>query len=60
MGRILCFDYGLKRVGVAVTDELKIISTPYDTFPASNVFNLTSEYLSKIPLTYLLLVFLMT
>ena len=47
MGRILCFDYGLKRVGVAVTDELKIISTPYDTFPASNVFNLISEYLSK-------------
>ena len=47
MGRILCFDYGLKRVGVAVTDELKIISTPHDTFPASNVFNLISEYLSK-------------
>ena len=60
MGRILCFDYGLKRVGVAVTDELKIISTPYDTFPASNVFNLISEYFRKMPLIYLLLVFLMT
>ena len=47
MGRILCFDYGLKRVGVAVTDELKIISSPQDTFPTSNVFNLVSEYLSK-------------
>ena len=47
MGRILCFDYGVKRVGVAVTDELKIISSPYDTFPTSNVFNLVSEYLSK-------------
>ena len=47
MGRIICFDFGLKRVGVAVTDELKIISTPYDTFPASKVFNLISEYLSK-------------
>ena len=47
MGRILCFDYGVKRVGVAVTDELKIISSPYATFPTSNVFNLVSEYLSK-------------
>ena len=47
MGRILCFDYGLKRVGVAVTDELKIISSPYDTFPTSNVFNLISEYVSE-------------
>ena len=47
MGRILCFDYGVKRVGVAVTDELKIISSPHDTFPTYNVFNLVSEYLSK-------------
>ncbi len=47
MGRILCFDYGVKRVGVAVTDELKIISTPYDTFPTPNVFSLVSAYLSK-------------
>ena len=47
MGRILCFDYGVKRVGVAVTDELKIISSPHDTFPTSNVFNLVSEYLTK-------------
>ena len=47
MGRILCFDYGVKRVGVAVTDELKIISSPFDTFPTSNAFNLISEYISE-------------
>lgn len=47
MGRILCFDYGVKRVGVAVTDELKIISSPFDTYPTSNVFNLISEYISE-------------
>ena len=41
MGRILCFDYGKKRVGVAVTDELQIISSPFDTFPTSDVFILT-------------------
>ena len=47
MGRILCFDYGVKRVGVAVTDELKIISSPFDTYPTSNVFNLISKYISE-------------
>ena len=31
MGRILCFDYGIKRIGVAVTDELSIISSPLIT-----------------------------
>lgn len=30
MGRILCIDYGEKRVGIAITDELKIISSPLD------------------------------
>ena len=47
MGRILCFDYGLKRIGVAVTDELKIISSPYDTIPTSKIFNFISEYISN-------------
>lgn len=47
MGRILCFDYGVKRVGIAVTDELKIISTPHDTFPTTNVLNLISEYVLR-------------
>ncbi|HYI77849.1 MAG TPA: Holliday junction resolvase RuvX, partial [Chryseolinea sp.] len=28
MGRILAFDYGLKRTGLAVTDPLRIIATP--------------------------------
>jgi len=46
MGRILCFDYGKKRVGVAVTDELQIISSPFDTFPTSDVFILISKYIA--------------
>ena len=37
MGRILCFDYGSKRVGVAMTDELKIIASPYETISPSEV-----------------------
>ena len=31
MGRILAFDYGLKRTGIAVTDPLRIIATPLET-----------------------------
>jgi len=31
MGRILSIDYGEKRIGLAVSDELKITSQPYDT-----------------------------
>ena len=31
MGRLVGVDYGTKRVGLAVTDPLKIISSPLDT-----------------------------
>ncbi len=31
MSRILALDYGGKRTGVAVTDELQIIASPVDT-----------------------------
>ena len=44
MGRILCFDYGLRRVGVAVTDELKIISSPHDTISPDNVVPFIKTY----------------
>lgn len=32
MGRLLCIDYGKKRVGLAMTDELQIISSPFDVY----------------------------
>ena len=47
MARILCFDYGVKRIGVAVTDELKIISSPHDTIPTSKILTFISEYISQ-------------
>lgn len=43
MPRIIAIDYGTKRVGLAVTDELKIIATALDTVPAHT----TIEYLKK-------------
>ena len=47
MGRILCFDYGLKRIGVAVTDNLRIISTPIDTFNSAEIFDFIFKYINE-------------
>ncbi len=47
MGRILAIDYGLKRVGLAVTDPLKIIATPLETVPASQIIQYLQNYTHK-------------
>lgn len=47
MSRILCFDYGTKRIGIAVTDELKIIASPLVTCDTSKIFNFVDQYTSK-------------
>ena len=44
MGRILCIDYGLKRVGLAVTDELKIIASPFKTVNTSEIISFINNY----------------
>ena len=33
MGRLLGLDYGRKRIGVALSDGLKITAQPYETWP---------------------------
>ena len=47
MARILCFDYGAKRVGVAVTDEQRIISTPLLTCESQKIFKFIKSYLNE-------------
>ena len=47
MGRILAIDYGQKRVGLAVTDELKIIATALTTVPADQIMSYLEEYTSR-------------
>ena len=47
MGRILAIDYGRKRVGLAVTDELKIIATALGTVHAADVIAYLKRYLSN-------------
>lgn len=46
MGRILAIDYGSKRVGLAVTDELKIIATGLATVHAKDILDFLKKYLS--------------
>jgi len=36
MKRILAIDYGMRRIGLAVSDPLQIIATPLDTLRISN------------------------
>ncbi|MCL2683320.1 MAG: Holliday junction resolvase RuvX [Bacteroidales bacterium] len=47
MGRVLAIDYGQKRVGIAVTDELKIIANGLTTVPSAEIFDFLKTYLSK-------------
>lgn len=45
MSRIVAIDYGQKRVGVAVTDENRIIATALATVPTKDIFVFLSNYL---------------
>ncbi|MDR2652810.1 MAG: Holliday junction resolvase RuvX [Prevotellaceae bacterium] len=45
MARILAIDYGQKRVGLAVTDNLQIIATALDTVHSKDVIKYISEYI---------------
>lgn len=47
MARIMAFDFGEKRVGVAVTDPLQIIASPLDTIETSKIMDFLAEYLKK-------------
>jgi putative Holliday junction resolvase len=47
MGRIMAFDYGKKRTGLAVTDPLQIIASPLATVGTSELENFLMDYLKK-------------
>ena len=47
MGRILAIDYGQKRVGIAVTDDMQIIATGLTTVHVKDVFDFLKDYLAK-------------
>ena len=47
MGRIVAIDYGQKRTGLAVTDELKIIATGLTTIRTVDVLDFLKDYMQK-------------
>jgi len=47
MGRILAIDYGTKRTGIAVTDELQIIASGLTTVPTKDLLTFLTDYVSK-------------
>jgi len=47
MGRLLAIDYGTKRTGIAVTDEMQIIASGLTTVETSNLIVFLKTYISK-------------
>lgn len=47
MARIMAFDYGLKRTGIAVTDPLQIIATGLPTVETSKLETFLKPYLAQ-------------
>ncbi|MFL5752232.1 MAG: Holliday junction resolvase RuvX [Bacteroidia bacterium] len=47
MGRIMAIDYGTKRVGLAVTDPLKIIASSLTTVHSKDVIAFLEDYFKK-------------
>jgi putative Holliday junction resolvase len=43
--RVLAFDYGTKRIGIAVTDPLQIIATGLDTIHPKDIIDYLKKYL---------------
>ncbi|HLS29956.1 MAG TPA: Holliday junction resolvase RuvX [Flavobacteriaceae bacterium] len=47
MARILAIDYGKKRTGIAVTDELQLIASGLTTVSTDSLMNFLDEYFDK-------------
>jgi len=47
MGRILAIDYGTKRTGIAVTDELQLIASGLTTVETPKLLSFLKDYFEK-------------
>lgn len=47
MGRLLALDYGVKRTGIAVTDEMKIIASGLTTVNTEDLLEFLKNYILK-------------
>jgi putative Holliday junction resolvase len=55
LGRILAIDYGVKRTGIAVTDELQLIASGLTTVATRELIPFLKEYLEKETVDLLLI-----
>lgn len=49
MPRIIAFDYGTKRIGIAVTDPLQIIATGLETVHPKDIMEYLKKYVLREP-----------
>lgn len=47
MGRILAIDYGKRRCGLAVTDELRLVGSPLETVDTPRLLDFLRSYLNR-------------
>lgn len=47
MARILSIDYGIKRTGIAITDDFQIIASGLTTIPSGEILSFLKTYFSK-------------
>ncbi len=47
MGKIMAIDFGKKRSGIAVTDDLQIIASGLDTVETATLMNFLQQYFSE-------------
>lgn len=47
MGQIMAIDYGKKRTGIAVTDDMQIIASGLDTVETTRIFEFLKKYFSE-------------
>ncbi len=47
MPRIIAIDYGIKRTGIAVTDDFQIIASGLTTIPSETLLSFLNDYFSK-------------
>ncbi|WGK64317.1 Holliday junction resolvase RuvX [Croceiramulus getboli] len=47
MARIMAIDFGMKRCGLAVTDELQLIASGLTTVPTTEIMDFLTEYLKE-------------
>jgi putative Holliday junction resolvase len=47
MSRVLAIDFGQKKSGIAVTDELRMIASPLTTVPSSQLIDFLKNYFNE-------------